>query len=144
MSHAQPVPRNSGNADSERFTSSSILSHWKIHPDCLLCPTTFASVSKSTRDCKIDGSCRDSKIQLRDKIYARCVLTCKLGSGENLYYVRRLKSLAKECTFKTVTAEEYRDEALRDSIIPGIRSPNIRQRSLEQRTATFQNAFDQA
>jgi len=43
--------------------------------------------------------------------------------------------LSKECNFKTVTAELYREEAVRDVFISGLQSSLIRQRLLENRTS---------
>ena len=45
-------------------------------------------------------------------------------------YVQTLQSLAKDCNYKTVTAEIYQNEAIRDAFIAGLLSPNIRQRQL--------------
>ncbi|KAF8565231.1 hypothetical protein P879_09102 [Paragonimus westermani] len=63
-------------------------------------------------------------VGLRNIIYAQHVLaTCNQDFGEKLdQLVRQLKSLASECTFKTIIDEEQRNEALRDSFISGIQS----------------------
>jgi len=52
--------------------------------------------------------------------------------------------LSKECNFKTVTAELYREEAVRDVFISGLQSSLIRQRLLENRTPDLFTMFDQA
>ena len=46
-------------------------------------------------------------------------------------YIQTLKLLAKDCNFKTVTALQYQEEAIRDSFISGIVSNKIRQMTLE-------------
>ncbi|VDQ17307.1 unnamed protein product, partial [Trichobilharzia regenti] len=81
-----------------------------------------------------------------NEVFAQHLLaTCKQESGENLdQFVRRLKSLTTDCSFRAVTAEENRNESLRDSFISGIQSSMILQRLLEKRTLTFQAAYDQA
>ena len=45
---------------------------------------------------------------------------------------------------KTVSAEEYRNELIRDAFINGIISNAIRQRLLENKELTLDTAFDQA
>ena len=52
--------------------------------------------------------------------------------------------LSKECNLKNVTAEQYREELIRDSFINGIASPLIRQRLLENTQLGLRAAFDQA
>jgi hypothetical protein len=52
--------------------------------------------------------------------------------------------LSKDCNFSQVTANQYRDEAVRDAFITGLLSTNIRQRLLENKTLNLQTAFDQA
>ena len=46
-------------------------------------------------------------------------------------YLRNLKILSRDCSFKDVTADIYQEESIRDSFIAGIRSNYIRQRLLE-------------
>jgi len=46
--------------------------------------------------------------------------------GESLSeYLNILKLLAKECTFKAVTATEYQEEMIRDPFINGLKSQCI-------------------
>jgi hypothetical protein len=46
-------------------------------------------------------------------------------------YIINLQLLARECDYKSVTADEHRQEAIRDAFISGIISSNIRLRLLE-------------
>ena len=47
---------------------------------------------------------------------------------------RALLSMSKDCQFKDVKPEVYRDEMCRESFIAGMSSSTIRQRLLEEKT----------
>lgn len=55
-----------------------------------------------------------------------------------------LVELAKNCSFKDVTASQYQDDMVRDAFINGLLSSEIRQRLLENQTLTMKQAYDQA
>ena len=59
-------------------------------------------------------------------------------------YFRELCELAKDCNFKDVSADENRNQAIRDSFISGLASGFIRQRLLENQTLDLKTAYDQA
>ena len=59
-------------------------------------------------------------------------------------YLQQLKTLAKDCSFKAVTADIYKQEMIRDSYINGLLSNAIRQRLLENTTLTLEQAHTQA
>ena len=59
-------------------------------------------------------------------------------------FFQNLRKLSKDCKFKAVSAEQYRDEMLRDAFINGLLSPEIRQRLLENDKLTMDSAFDKA
>ena len=59
-------------------------------------------------------------------------------------FLQALKTLAKYCKFKDVTATVYRDEAVRDAFISGLQSNSIRQRLLENTTLDLKTMFTQA
>ena len=82
----------------------------------------------------------------KNEIFARHILATRLQqSGETLVeYINVLKLLAKDCHFKPVTAEIYRQELIRDAFINGIQSQHIQQRLLENITLTLEAAFTQA
>ncbi|XP_068229568.1 uncharacterized protein [Palaemon carinicauda] len=50
----------------------------------------------------------------------------------------------KDCNLKSVSAEQYREELIRDAFINGLASPIIRQRLLKNKTLDLQAAYDQA
>lgn len=85
-------------------------------------------------------------VKPKNEIFARHLLaTCKQESGQTLdQFAQKLKNLSKDCNFQAVTAEQYRNDALRDAFISGLQSTDIRQRLLEKSTLDFQGAFDTA
>ena len=52
-------------------------------------------------------------------------------------FLRKLHKLGKDCNFKVVTAQKYREELVCDASINGIASPLIRQQLLESWFPTF-------
>jgi len=54
----------------------------------------------------------------------------------------KLKLLSKDCTFQMVSAEQYREELIRDSFINGLNSQGIRQRLLEKDHLSLEAAYD--
>ena len=58
-------------------------------------------------------------------IFARHLLsTRRQQSGETLdQFLQDLRKLSKDCKFKAVTAEQYREELIRDAFINGLFSP---------------------
>ena len=82
----------------------------------------------------------------KNVVYARHLLcTCRQEVGQTLdQYLQRLKQLSKDCGFKSVTAEEYRSEIIRDSFIRGLLSNTMRQRLLEQDSLDLDRVFIQA
>ncbi|CAB4035173.1 Retrovirus-related Pol poly from transposon gypsy [Paramuricea clavata] len=102
------------------------------------------------------ADCKDYKSAIRvleqlfvktpNEIFARHLLaTRRQKSGETLTeFLQELRKLSKDCNLKNVTAEQYREELVRDSFINGLLSPLIRQRLLENKQLDLQTAFDQA
>ena len=65
--------------------------------------------------------------------------------GETLdSFLQSLNVLSKDCKFSAVTADQHRDESIRDSFISGIQSDQIRQRLLENTELDLQTMFNQA
>ena len=85
-------------------------------------------------------------VKPKNEIYARHLLaTRRQQAGESLdEYLQALKTLSKDCSFKNVTAAQYRDESIRDAFITGLLSNSIRQRLLENKTLYLKTMFDQA
>ena len=82
----------------------------------------------------------------KNEIFARHLLaTRRQQVGETLDgYLNALKLLAKDCQFKAVTAQVFKQEMIRDAFINGILSQHIRQRLLESNELTLDSVFTQA
>ena len=82
----------------------------------------------------------------KNVIFARHLLaTHKQEMGQPMdVYLQHLKNLAKDCQFEQVSAEQHREEAIRDAFISGLNSPNIRQRLLESKSLDLQTAYENA
>jgi len=85
-------------------------------------------------------------IKKKNVIYARHRLaTRKQLPTETIdQYVTTLKSLAKDCDFKSVSAEENKNDHIRDAFIAGLLSPHIRQRLLENNSLELTEAEEKA
>lgn len=85
-------------------------------------------------------------IKPKNTIFARHLLaTSKQEPGENLeQFVQKLQLLAKDCEFTQVTAEQYRDNSIREAFISGISSSTIRQRLLEKKSLDLKSAVELA
>ena len=82
-----------------------------------------------------------------NEIFARHLLATRCQHpGETLdeYLQSLLKTLSKDCNFKSVTAALHREESIRDAFISGLQSSLIRQRLLENKTLYLAAIFDQA
>nr|BDT62039.1 MAG: hypothetical protein [Penaeus monodon majanivirus B] len=86
-------------------------------------------------------------VKTPNEIMARHLLaTRKQHPDETLdEYMQELQKLSKDCNIKTaVTAEQYRQELVRDAFINGIASPLIKQRLLENKVLDLENTYNQA
>ncbi|VDP93565.1 unnamed protein product [Echinostoma caproni] len=81
-----------------------------------------------------------------NEVFARYLLvTYKEEPGQNFdQFFQKLKSLAKDCNFKAITAEKNQDDAIRDAFISGILSGVVRQRLLENRCLDLPTALELA
>ena len=81
-----------------------------------------------------------------NEIFARHLLaTYRQEPSQSLDdFLQKLKSLAKDCDFKAVTAIQHRDEQIRDAFISGLQSQMIRQRLLEMKSLDLSTAFSNA
>ena len=59
-------------------------------------------------------------------------------------YMQELEYIAKSCNFQPVTAEENKQQHIRDTFINEINSPYIRQRLLESSTLSLEDTYCQA
>ena len=85
-------------------------------------------------------------VKTPNEIFARHLLTtARHTPGQWLNdFVQKLQGLGKDCSFRPVTAQVYREEMVRDAFINGIISSSIRQRLLENRELTLRDAVTQA
>ncbi|XP_050519159.1 uncharacterized protein LOC126893226 [Diabrotica virgifera virgifera] len=82
-------------------------------------------------------------VKPKNEIFARHMLmTKRQQTGENIdQYVQHLKVLSKECNFLAVSADQNKEDYIRDSFISGILSNDIRQRLLENNSITLKDAI---
>ena len=59
-------------------------------------------------------------------------------------YLQALRLLSKDCNFTNVTAEQYKNDYIRDAFISGLSCSRIRERLLENTTLSLDAAIDQA
>ena len=85
-------------------------------------------------------------VKTPNEIFSRHLLTiARQTPGQSLNdFVQKLQGLGKDCSFRPVTAQVYREEMVRDAFINGIISSSIRQRLLENRELTLRDAVTQA
>ena len=85
-------------------------------------------------------------VKTPNEIFARHLLSTRQQKpGESLdEFLRELHKLSKDCKFRAVSAEQYKEECVRDAFINGLASPVIRQRLLENKTLDLKSAYDQA
>ena len=85
-------------------------------------------------------------VKTPNEVFARHLLaSAKQKPDQTLdEFLQQLRKLSKDCNCRAVTAEEYRQELIRDAFINGLMSSAIRQRLLENRQLTLESAFTQA
>ena len=132
------------------FLTSVTLTHKDINKLDILVnyvsPTVFEYISECETFDTAMNTLQTLFIAPKNEIFARHILATRLQQpGETLIeFLNTLKLLAKDCQFKSVTAEIYRQELIRDAFINGIQAQHIRQRLLENTTLTLDAAFTQA
>ena len=109
-------------------------------------PVVFEFISECERYEDAIKILNDLYDKPKNVIFARHLLaTCKQENGQSLdQFLQSLKSLAKDCDFRNSTAQQIRDDAIRDSFISGLSNSNVRQRLLENDNLDLQKAFDMA
>ena len=85
-------------------------------------------------------------IKVPSTVFARHVLaTAKQQAGQTMHdFLQTLRALSKDCNFQAATAEDYRQQKIRDAFVNGLTSSAIRQRLLEDWNLTLNQAYDQA
>ena len=109
-------------------------------------PTVYEHIADTAHyDTAID-ILKSLYIKPRNEVFNRHVLASRRQSeSETLeQYIQVLAKLSKECNFTAVSADEYRQEFIRDSFINGLQSREIRQRLLENTTLSMDEAFCQS
>ena len=85
-------------------------------------------------------------VKTPNEVFARHLLvTTKQQVEQSLdEYLLALQKLAKDCNFRAVSGDQYKQEMVRDAFINGILSPGIRQRLLENDRLILETAVQQA
>ena len=114
----------------------------------------FNNVSPTIFDMISECATYDAAFTVLDAAYVRPVSviynrhklsTCKQEPAQSIdAFVQELQRLAKPCNFAEVTADQNRNEHIRDAFINGIASANIRQRLLENNELTLDQALQLA
>ncbi|XP_066910469.1 uncharacterized protein [Clytia hemisphaerica] len=115
----------------------------------------FNNISADIFDIVSEAANYDNAIQLLDAAYIKPasvvynrhkLITCKQGPSQTIdTFKQELQRLSKNCNFQQITAEEYRQQYVRDAFINGISSAHIRQRLLENiGELSLDDAFAQA
>ena len=109
-------------------------------------PSVFSHISDASSYSEAIDTLKAVYIKPANEVFARHQLASRRQlSNESLdQYLQALKLLAKDCGFKSVTAEAYANECIRDAFIAGIASHAIRQRLLENCSLTLDEAMRQA
>ena len=85
-------------------------------------------------------------VKTPNEVYASHVLAIRKPQPEETLdeYLQVLKVMSKDCNYCEVSANQHRDEAIRDAFISGLLISSIRLGLLENNTLTLEAAFDQA
>lgn len=88
----------------------------------------------------------DVYVKKKNDIFSRHLLATRRQLADETIdqYVQVLRLLSKDCAFKPVTADQNRNEYIRDAFINGLSSAQIRQRLLENETLTLDQAIGQS
>ena len=111
-------------------------------------------ISENIFDYIIEAETFDAAVATLENLYVKPrsiifnrhqLATTKQSHGESIdQFMQTLEKLSKNCEFKEVTGEQYRQEYIRDAFINGLSSSSIRQRLLENNDITLSEAFKQA
>ena len=89
---------------------------------------TFLFIVEATTYDEVKTALIGAYHKKKSEIFARHLLmTRKQQRGKSIAeYVHALRKLARDCSFTNVSAEQYREELMRDAFINGLTSSNIR------------------
>ena len=104
------------------------------------------SVYQYIEDCEThEAAVADLKrvyVKTKNNVFARHLLaTRRQLPGESL---QQFLQVSKDCSFRAVTAEQYRWELVRDAFVNGLASAAVRQRLLEKADLSLEAALEQA
>ena len=85
-------------------------------------------------------------VKPKNEVYSRHKLATRNQSATETVdeFLQALKTLSVDCNFQAVTADQHRQQYIRDAFVRGLRSDWIRQRLLESRDLDLDAAFDRA
>lgn len=111
-----------------------------------LSPSVYKLISGCTTYESALQKLENTYIKQKNVIFARFQLSTRSQQiTESIDdFLLSLEELSKDCGFKAVTAEVYRDESIRNAFITGLASDTIRERLLENSTLSLEQAVDQA
>lgn len=109
-------------------------------------PTIFNIIRECSKYSAAIKLLNDTFEKRKNITLARHQLTCrKQQPGESVAeYCRALTSLAYDCHYKAVTAEEHQSESIRGAFIAGLSTQRIRERLLEKSEMTLEETLNLA
>ena len=145
-----PAPATSGDATGIATHAAAVTSVARKKKLALI-----NNVSANVYELISDSATFEDGMQALDAAYLRPksvvynrhkLITSKQDAGQSIdTYLQNLQSLAKDCNFVAVTAEQSKNQYIRDAFINGIASASIRQRLLENSgNLTLEEASTQA
>ena len=124
VEQALRLPAAEQNADApDRVVDKLALLH------CYLSPEIFDLIEESANYDEAKTILDQTFLKQKNATYARhLLLTREQKPGESIAeYSRELKSLAKDCNWRAMSAQEFQSELTRDAFITGITSSFIKQ-----------------
>ena len=117
----------------------------------------IAHISKDVYDYVSECLTYQEAIQTLERLYVKpcniifvrhLLMPCKQQQAQSLDdYLQKLKQLAKDCNYRSVSADVSRNEAIRNAFISGLLSTSIRSRLLENtrdKSMTLKAIFNEA
>ena len=111
-----------------------------------LSPDIYAYVEEAQTYEKVVEILKQTFVRTKNNVYARHLLVSRRqGADETIAdYLQALKNLSKDCTFAAVSAQQYKEQLIRDSFINGLSSAFTCQHLLENDELSLNRAFELA
>ena len=111
-----------------------------------LSPSTYELIKENPDFESALQTLKEVFVKPKNEVFARHLLaTRKQQPGETLdSFYQALKQLSLDCNFKSVTAQQYKAEYIRDSFIAGMSSKYMRQRLLEEAELNVDRTYNKA